>query len=185
MFIANEIKEIFTRIKESKNELSKTRSLAGVALLMTLNVIVGMFPIELGPNLQIGFSSVFAGATGMIYGPIPAAVAGVVADHIKFLIHPTGPYFIGFPINEFLVGFIYGCLFYKQKVTLPRTVFARLLITVFINLCLTSLWLNILYQSPLFTSIRFVKNVVMFPIDAAILYFVLRIFERVYHRIRH
>ena len=85
----------------------------------------------------------------------------------------------GFAINEFLTGFIYGCFFYKKKITLPRVIVARAMITIFINLILTSLWLNIMYQSPLFTMIRLIKNIVMFPVDVAILYFALKGAQRV------
>ena len=172
------------RIIESKKELKSVRSLVGIALLTTLNVVVGSFNIQIAPTLEIGFSSVFAGACGMIYGPIPTAIAGIIADHLKFFIRPTGPYFIGFPINEFLVGFIYGCMFYKTKISLKRTIVARAMITIFINLTLTSLWLNIMYQSPLFTKIRLIKNVILFPFDVAILYVILKAFERVYHHIK-
>lgn len=185
MKLANETKQVIFRINESKKELKSVRSLVGIALLTTLNVVAGTFNIQIAPTLQIGFSSVFAAACGMIFGPVPTALAGIIADHLKFFIHPTGPYFIGFPINEFLIGFIYGCFFYKTEISLKRTICARAVITIFINLTLTSLWLNIMYQSPIFTKIRLIKNIVMFPFDVAILYFILKIFNNVYRKINY
>lgn len=78
-----------------------------------------MFPlvpcISISPTLRIGFSSVFAGVSGMVYGPMLTGFAGVIADTLKYMIRPDGPYFPGFAINEFLTGFIYGCFFYKRK----------------------------------------------------------------------
>ena len=88
-------------------------------------------------------------------------------------------WFPGFAVNEFLTGMIYGCFFYKKKITLLRVIIARACITVFINLILTSLWLNMMYQSPLFTMVRLIKNVVMFPVDVALLYAALKGAERV------
>ena len=43
-----------------------------------------------------------------------------------------------------------------------------------------SLWLNMMYQSPLFTMVRLIKNVVMFPVDVALLYAALKGAERVH-----
>ena len=116
----------------------------------------------------------------MYYGPICTGFAGVIADTLKYIIRPDGPYFPGFAVNEFLTGMIYGCFFYKKKITLPRVIIARACITVFINLILTSLWLNMMYQSPLFTMVRLIKNVVMFPVDVALLYAALKGAERVH-----
>lgn len=179
MNFAQEIVQLPKLISHSTKELKRVTSICGCAMLTALNVAVGSLFIPITPTLRIGFSSVFAGVSGMIYGPAITGFAGVIADTLKYIIRPDGPYFPGFAINEFLTGMIYGCFFYKKEITLPRVILARACITIFINLILTSLWLNIMYQSPLFTTIRLVKNVVMFPIDVAILYFALKGAQRV------
>ena len=166
-------------IKESAKEVRRVTSITGTAMLTALNVAAGTLFIPITPTLRIGFSSIFAGVSGMYYGPVITGMAGVIADTLKYIIRPDGPYFPGFAINEFLTGMIYGAFFYKKDITLPRVILARLCITVFINLILTSLWLNMMYQSPLFTTIRLIKNVVMFPVDVALLYFALKAAKRV------
>lgn len=166
-------------IKQSAKEVRRVTSITGTAMLTALNVAAGTLFIPITPTLRIGFSSIFAGVSGMYYGPVITGMAGVIADTLKYIIRPDGPYFPGFAINEFLTGMIYGAFFYKKEITLPRVIIARLCITVFINLILTSLWLNIMYQSPLFTMIRLIKNVVMFPIDVALLYFALKAAKRI------
>ena len=155
------------------------KSICGCAMLTTLNVVAGTFFIPLSPTLRIGFSSIFAGVSGMIYGPVLTGFAGIIADTLKYIARPDGPYFPGFALNEFLIGMIYGCFFYKKELSFLRVLAARLCITVFINLFLTSLWLNILYQSQLFTLLRIFKNVIMFPIDVALLYFALKATKRI------
>ena len=69
-------------------------------------------------------------------------------------------------------------LLYKKK-SPSQSDHCQSCITVFINLILTSLWLNMMYQSPLFTMVRLIKNVVMFPVDVALLYAALKGAERV------
>lgn len=179
MNFAKELLQIPHLIKTSSKELRHMTSITGSAMLTAVNVAVGTMFIPITPTLRIGFSSVFAGVSAMYYGPLLTGFAGLIADSLKYMIRPDGPYFPGFALNEFLIGMIYGCFFYKKEITLPRVILARLCVTIFINLILTSLWLNILYQSPLFTMIRLVKNVIMFPVDVAILYYALKAAQRI------
>ncbi len=72
-----------------------------------------------------------------------------------------------------------GASFIRKKSHYLELLLPRACITIFINLILTSLWLNILYQNPIFTFVRLIKNVVMFPIDVILLYTILKSAERV------
>lgn len=182
MNFAKELVSLPSLMKESAKELHRVTSITGCAMLTALNVAVGSMFIPISPTLRIGFSSIFAGVSGMIYGPVITGIAGIIADSLKYIVRPDGSYFPGFAINEFLTGMIYGCFFYKKEITLIRVILARLCITVFINLILTSLWLNMMYQSPLFTTVRLIKNVVMFPIDVALLYSALKAAQRIKNR---
>ncbi|MEF9967328.1 MAG: folate family ECF transporter S component [Longicatena sp.] len=179
MNFAKELFQVPKLIKTSAKQMRKVTSICGSAMMTSLNVVAGTLFIPITPTLRIGFSSVFAAVSGMYYGPVVTGFAGIIADLLKYLIRPEGPYFPGFALNEFLTGMIYGCFFYQKKITLPRVMLARLCITVFINLILTSLWLNMMYQSPLFTSIRLIKNVVMYPVDVAILYGTLKAAQKI------
>ena len=185
MNFVQEIISLPKLIISSAREFKSTKAICGVAMLTALNVVAGtLLNIQVTPMLRIGFSSVFAAISAMLYGPLLSGSAGIVADTLKYLIRPDGPYFPGFALNEFLTAFIYGSFFYKKNVSLPRSIIARFFITVIINLTLTSLWLNILYDNPIFTSLRLFKNVIAFPFDCAILYFALQAAQRVVKRIK-
>ena len=185
MNFVHEIISLPKLILSSAKEFKSTRAICGVAMLTALNVIAGtLLNIQVTPMLRIGFSSVFAAISAMLYGPLLSGSAGIVADTLKYLIRPDGPYFPGFALNEFLTGLIYGSFFYQKKVSLPRAIIARFFITFIINLTLTSLWLNLLYQYPIFTSFRLFKNVIAFPFDVAILYFALNAAQKVLGRIK-
>lgn len=179
MNFAKELIQLPSMIRESAAQVRKVTSICGCAMLTALNVVVGTLFIPITPTLRIGFSSILTGVSGMYYGPVLTGLAGVITDTLKYMLRPDGPYFPGFALNEFLTGMIYGCFFYKKKITLPRVIIARACVTIFINLILTSLWLNMLYQSPLFTTIRLIKNVVMFPVDVALLYMALQGAQRI------
>ena len=107
-------------------------------------------------------------------------MSGGIADIIKYLLKPDGAFFPGFTLNEMLVGFIYGLFFYCRKIDLPKTVGARLIVTIGINLTLTPLWLSIMYGNAykFMVPARLLKNIAMIPIDIFLLYTVLKFCEK-------
>lgn len=175
-----EVKNIPSLVKESMKEVRRVSSLCGSALLSALNTVVGQFTIVVSSFLEISFTSIVAGISGFYYGPVLSGIAGGIVDILKFLIHPTGPFFPGFTLNEIVLGFIYGTFFYKKEITLKRVIIARITVTFVVNLIMTSLWLSMLYGKTFwaYLGIRVAKNIVMLPFDIAILYTVLKIAEK-------
>ena len=102
MNFAKEIAGLPGLMKTSAEQLRKVPALTGTAMLTALNVVVGTLFIPITPTLRIGFSSIPAAVCGMYYGPICTGFAGVIADTLKYIIRPDGPYFPGFAVNEFL-----------------------------------------------------------------------------------
>ena len=167
------------RLQAAAKELRSTRSLAGEGLLAALGLVLNQFTIVVSQLLEIGFSFLAAGVGGFLYGPWLAGLAGIVMDLLGYALRPNGGFFLGFTLNEFLLGFIYGCWFYKKPVSLLRTFCACVCVVLFINFFLTPLWLNILYGNAMVLSqIRLVKNIIKLPLDTALLYFVLKTVEK-------
>ena len=103
---------------------------------------------------------------------------GIVTDVAGYFLRPNGGFFPGFALNEFLLGFLYGCWLYKKPVSLWRTFCACLSAVLVINLVLTPLWLNIMYGNAFVISgMRLIKNAVKLPLDTALLYFLLKAVE--------
>ena len=80
------------------------------------------------------------------------------------------------------VNFIASCF---RKIAginldLPKTVGARLIVTIGINLTLTPLWLSIMYGNAykFMVPARLIKNIAMIPIDIFLLYTVLKFCEK-------
>lgn len=161
--------------------MKRVSSICGASMLMALKAILAQFTYKVSNLLEIGFSSVVSGVCGMYYGPVLSAFIGFIADHIEFMLRPSGPYFPGFAINEMVIGFIYGCFFYKKTITFKRVLVAQLLVTICVNLVLTPIWLSILYGNT-FWAIwigRLAAQCIRFPIDLCILYFLLRTISRI------
>ena len=166
--------------KSAAKELKSARSITGAAIFAAMSPILALFTIQVNQFLSIGFTSLTHAMTGYFFGPLVAAMSGGIADVIKYLLKPDGPFFPGFTLNEILVGFIYGLFFYKRKITLPKCISARLIVTVGINLTLTPLWLAMLYGNAykFMVPTRIIKNIRMIPIDIFLLYTLLKFCEK-------
>ena len=147
------------------------------ALAMALNMVAS---INLGPYIRIGFSGIPNQVVAYLFGPAVGGIFGAALDVIKYLIRPDGAFFPGFTVSAALGGIIYGAVLYKQRPTVKRVVIAQLMVKVFVNIFLNTLWLNMLYGQA-FTVLlpaRAVSNAVMLPVDSAIMYVVLQTADR-------
>ena len=171
--------------KSAAAEVKNVRSLTGAALISAMGPILALMTIVVNQYLQIGFSSLVHAVNGMMFGPVLAGLAGGVADIIKYIIKPTGPFFPGFTLNEILTGVIYGLFFYKRDIKLRDIIIARVLVTLGINLLLTPLWLSIMYGQAftVMVPVRLIKNVVMLPIDIFLLHTVLNFTKKIKQRL--
>ena len=84
------------------------------ALLIAIAVVLGFFSVQLTENLKIGFSFIANELTAMLFGPVVGGIMGGVADIIKYLLKPTGPFFFGFTFNAILGAVIYGAVSYTH-----------------------------------------------------------------------
>lgn len=168
--------------KASLKEFKSVRSICVAAMMTALNTLLGAFKISISQILVISFSSLAVAPCAMFCGPLLTGTVGAIADILKYMIRPDGPFFPGFTINEFLTGIIYGFFFYKvSNISWKRCLAARIVIVLLINMCLTPVWLNMLYGNSFWALVtaRIVKNIVMLPIDVALLYFVVSTSQKI------
>ena len=173
------ISDVSARMRAALAELHDVRSLAGTSMFAALTVVLDrVATFQVSQLLEIGFSFVGVATAAFLYGPWCAGLSGVVVDILAYALRPNGGFFIGFTLNQFLLGFLYGCWLYKKPVRLWRCAAACLTVTLVLNLCLTPVWLHIMYGNALaLTTLRLVKNVLKFPVDTALMYLVLKFAE--------
>lgn len=136
-----------------------TTILVTVACLIAIEIILTRFLSINLPFLRIGFGFLPIAIIGMMYGPIWAGFAYAIGDFLGAILFPIGPYFPGFTLTCFLTGVVYGLVLYKKEVTWKRSLVAVLIITVFLNLILDTLWVSMLYGDAFWGLLlsRFVK----------------------------
>lgn len=165
----------------SLNEFRKLKNVVFCGMMAAIAIILGyVATINIGQYIRIGFSGLPNQVIDCLFGPAVGAIFGAALDIIKWFIKPTGEFFPGFTISAALGGIIYGFAFYKKNISLARVFVAHLIVSVFVNVGLNSLWLKMLYDQAIMVMLpgRILKNAIMLPIDTCITFFMLKAVER-------
>ena len=170
------MKNVYELCLSSSHELKKVKNLVLASLLMTINILLDLFTLQILPTLHVSFEFLASAATGMFFGPVVGAICGGLGDVIKYILNPKVVFFPGFTISAIVGGIIYGLILYKKEVTVLRCILTEVLITIIVSVCLNTYWLSILYEKAflfLFWQ-RIAKSVIMLPINITLMYVVLR-----------
>ena len=165
------MKKFVTLFTDSYREFKSVRTITTMAMLAALAVILGMFSIEYGQFIRIGFSSI----------PNVGGIFAGALDILKYILKPTGPFCPQLTLVTILAGVLYGCMYYKKKITLPRVLAAKFIVMLVCNVFLNTLCLSVLYGQVFMEIIplRALKNLIMWPIDSVIFYLTAKALESI------
>ncbi len=157
-----------------------TQNMAILALLAAVSFILERF---LGINsgfFKLHFGYLPIAMAGMLFGVVPAIAVSVVADILSNLGTGFSFIFVGLAALE---GAIFGMALHPvrtgKKPLLMQAIICQLIISVFVQMGLNTLALWLMYH--VFTPMRFLLNVITFPIKVFTLYKLLEyrgVFER-------
>ena len=170
------------QVVDSARSLRRTQTLTTAGLLLAIQMVLSSYGvIEVSDSLKISLAHLALAPTAMFFGPVVAGMQGALSDILGFLLKPTGPYFPGFTLSALLGGVIYGFFFYQTGRKPWQIVAARLIIIVFVNIGLNTLFLTMLYGPSMMASlpVRAFKNVIQLPFDCVLLLALCRIMQRV------
>ena len=153
----------------SAKELKSVPALAMCAMFAALALILNSVASGI-PNQIVDY----------LFGPITGGLFAGILDLVKYFMKPDGAFFFGFTFNAMLAAFIYGCFYYRQKLTLKRVLIAKLVVVLVVNVVLNTLWLDMLYGKGFLAILpaRAVKNLIMWPIDSFIFFTITRLIEQ-------
>ncbi len=143
-------------LRMSVFEMKKVQSLALIAMLLALRVVLGMFANAtlpfFGNQVKFGASFLPIAVTGAMFGPVPGLLVGALGDVLSFMIAPMGAYIPGFTISGALTGLIYGFFLYKNQITVPRVAVAWGVNMITVETFLAAFWffifMNPSYATP-------------------------------------
>ena len=173
---------IRSQFSDSFRALSRTRTVTTAGLLLAIQMVLSSYGvIEVTDSLKISLAHLAIAPTAILFGPVVAGIQGALSDILGFMLKPTGPYFPGFTLTAALLGVIYGMLLYKTKRTTWQIIAARVIVCLFVNIALNTVFLTMLYgPSRLATlPIRVMKNLIQLPNDCLLLATVSRAVRRI------
>lgn len=175
------MKNFVTLFTDSYREFKSVRTITTMAMLAALAIILGMFSIDYGSFIRIGFSSIPNGIVAYLFGPTVGGIFAGALDVLKYIIKPTGPFCPQLTLVTILAGGMYGCMYYKKKITLPRVLVAKFIVMLVCNVFLNTFCLSVLYGQAFMELIplRALKNLIMWPIDSVIFYLITQALERI------
>ena len=173
--------------KESFKEVKKTRPIILCGFLLAISIILGRFAIKIEGLTIITASFVANSIAGMLFGPIFSSILAASTDVLNHFIAPKGEYFFGWTLDAFLAGIIYGVFLYdksydinNKKQLLIRIILAKVIISIFINLGLGTLWLSMLRGKSYLALLlpRIIKEIILIPIHSLILFYILPVVNK-------
>lgn len=175
------MRKFVTLFTDSYKELKSVRTITIMAMLGAVSVILGMFSIEIGNFIRIGFSSIPNGIVSYLFGPVVGSIFAGTLDVLKFIAKPTGAFFPPLTLVTMLAGLMYGFMYYKKPITLPRVFVTKFVVMLVCNVILNTWCLSILYGEAFMALVgaRALKNLVMWPIDSVIFYTITKALENI------
>ncbi len=184
--------KIINLFKESYKELKKTDAIVFAGILLAISVFIDRFSISIGNIAKLGFGFVITCASATLFGPVYSGILGGVGDILKHFISQNGSYFFGWTLNPILAGIVYGIFLYKKgfdinnkKQFLIRIIVAKIIVGLVINIGLGSYWIYLTSGKAFLglLQIRATKEIVIFPIQIIILFYVLPIISKLKNKI--
>lgn len=166
--------QITEQFVNSAKELKKLKTVVITGLLIAIGIVLGQFSIQLSQTTKVGISFIATQLTAMLFGPVVGGIMGGVSDVLKFIIKPTGTFFIGYTINAMLGPIIYGIMLYKKPIGFWRILVSKTVVAILVNLFLGCYW-NYLYFGAAYWALipgKLLQQVIQVPVQSVLFYLV-------------
>ena len=157
--------------------MTKIKKLILASLLLACSIVLGRFLSIKTPIIVVSFAFIPKILAGILLGPWWTMLLGVLSDLIGALLFPFGAYFVGYTITSGLSGLFYGLFMYNAHKKSNKQFIINLCITILLqivvcNVVLNSLWIYLTTKKAIMLILptRLIKQLVMFPIEVAIMF---------------
>lgn len=159
-------------------QMKDMRIIVFAALIIALRVVVKSAKIYVMPGLHLTLDCYVNALGAMVCGPVVAFLSGAVSDTLGCILFPSPePYFFPYMFVEMLSSGIFGLFLWRRKITVSRVLLSKLAVNVVCNLivnpAITKLYYAMMGDSgstyAFITAVRVGKNLVLFPLEAALI----------------
>lgn len=181
------MQSFFRKFKSSAKELKSVYTLTFTAMLLVIKLLLDLYNIRItiSPNLRITFGFLALAMIGMFFGPVVGMAAGFISDVLGYILNSGGgAFFPGYTLTAILSGLIWGFVLYQKPIKIWRFFVAKLIINIFLNMGLNSVWIYILRGKSIFADLplRIFKNIAMLPIETILLFTIAKAVYTIYQR---
>ena len=165
------------RLYSSLYELKNIRALTLCALLIAIHVLLNtFFSFYIAGVIKVSFTYIPLAIIAMLFGPVTAALAGGACEVVGYIFNSVGAYHPGFTVTTILTGFIMGLFFYKRSIKLWRIISARLIVNLFLNIGINTIWVMQTIGKAYMALLpgRLWKNLILLPIEIFLIYVVFK-----------
>lgn len=145
----NFFRKIPTKFSNSAKELGKVQSIAIIAMLLAVRVVLGMFAnigLNFNPYVKIGFSFLPMALMAYYFGPVCSMVTACLGDIISYIFAPAGATFTpGITAGYIVEACLMGIILYKEKISMPRTIICQVLGTIMGGLAINTFFIYMFY----------------------------------------
>ncbi len=170
--------------QEATLQFKDVKILTIAALIVALRIAVKFAKIRLAPGLNMSLDGYVNSLGSVIYGPVVGLAVGLISDTLGVIVTgEMGEYFPPFALVEMSSSFLFGLFFWRRKINFTRALTAKFSINFISNIVLTSIfmkWMYYIYYGiekaqtyNLINGVRIAKNLIMFPLEATLIVFVL------------
>ncbi len=138
-------------LKNSAKELHSVKCIATTGLFIALFVILDVSSIRIGAGLKINIAFIAIAVIGMLYGPIPAALAAFGGDIVGCILAGDAP-IVPLMLTAITGGLVYGFLLYKKENT------KKLVISCIISRLIDSFVLNLVVNTAILLQFGFLSR---------------------------
>ena len=145
----NFFKKIPGKFASSAKELGKVQSIAIIAMLLALRVILGMFGnfgLAFNPYVKIGFTFLPMAIIAYYFGPLCSMVVAGLGDVLSYVFAPPGASFTpGITAGYMVEGLIMGIILYNEKIGFVRAGLCQVCATIFGGLAINTYFIYMFY----------------------------------------
>jgi ECF transporter S component (folate family) len=159
--------------KAAVADLYSTRNLVFAALMVAMARVLALIPSIPIAHTKLSFSFPARAMCALVCGPVAGMAYGFVEDILGFILQPTGEFFFGYTISTMAGLLVYALCFYRRRVTVVRIVVANVLVNLFVNAALGSLWTTMIRGGGYFGwfTPSLIKNLITIIPKSLVLYF--------------
>lgn len=159
--------------KAAVADLYSTRNLVFAALMVAMARVLALIPSIPIAHTRLSFSFPARAMCGLVCGPVAGMAYGFVEDILGFILQPTGEFFFGYTISTMAGMLVYALCFYRRRVTVVRIVVSNVLVNIFVNAMMGSLWTMMIRGGGYFGWFvpSLLKNLVTIIPKSVVLYF--------------